>query len=146
MEYSIGQLARQAGYAVQTIRYYEETGLMPAPPRTMGKQRRYRKVHLDQLLFIRHARDLGFEMDDVRSLLQLASNTESSCSAVDAIASRHLDAVNAKIANLGVLRSELQRLLKACSKGQVATCKIISTLADHATCKHEMSEKTHVRF
>ena len=60
MDYTIGDLARRAGYAVQTVRYYEQIGLMPAPPRTDGHQRRYDEAHLKRLPFIRHARDLGF--------------------------------------------------------------------------------------
>ncbi len=74
MEYSIGELARQAGYAVQTLRYFEQTGLMPQAPRTAGGQRRYGEKELRRLLFIRHARDLGFELDAVRSLLKLAGH------------------------------------------------------------------------
>ena len=82
-DFTIGQLARKAGYAVQTLRYYEDTGLMPQPPRTQGGQRRYGRHHLERLLFIRHARDLGFEVEDVRSLLELSAEPARSCDEVD---------------------------------------------------------------
>jgi DNA-binding transcriptional MerR regulator len=136
MDYSIGQLARQAGYAVQTVRYYEETGLMPAPPRTGGGQRRYGPEHLSRLLFIRHARDLGFEVDDIRSLLELAGDPGRTCSAVDSIARRHLAAVGEKMAQLAALQAELQRMLRQCKRGRVADCHIISALSRHANCEH----------
>ena len=86
MDYSIGTLAARAGYAVQTLRYFEQTGLMPQAPRTAGGQRRYGEKELRRLLFIRHARDLGFELDAVRSLLKLAGHPDAPCEAADAIA------------------------------------------------------------
>lgn len=137
MEFSIGELARRAGYAVQTVRYYEETGLMPEPPRTEGGQRRYGNAHLKRLLFIRHARDLGFEMEDIRSLLELAARPDQSCVEVDAIASRHLTAIDDKIARLTSLRGEVSRMLEACAQGRVAECKVIDVLAHHDACDHD---------
>lgn len=136
MDYSIGQLAKRAGYAVQTLRYYEETGLMPHPPRTQGGQRRYRDEHLDRLLFIRHARDLGFEVDDIRNLLGLAADPDQSCAAVDQIARKNLAAIDEKIARLESLRTEVRRMLKACARGKVAECNVISALTSHTSCGH----------
>ncbi len=115
MDYSIGALARRAGYAVQTVRYYEQIGLMPEPARTVGGQRRYSDDLVRRLLFIRHARDLGFAVDDIRSLLDLAARPEQSCSSVDAIAETHLAAIDAKIASLKALRGEINRMLKCCA-------------------------------
>jgi DNA-binding transcriptional MerR regulator len=131
MEYGIGELAQSAGYAVQTVRYYEQIGLMPAPPRTEGRQRRYSDDHLKRLLFIRHARDLGFEVQDIRSLLDLASRPDQSCASVDAIAKAHVAAIDEKISRLTALRAELTRTLRACSKGRVAECKVVGALAKH---------------
>ena len=68
MDLPIGEIARRSGYAVQTLRYYEQIGLMPKPPRTAGGQRRYDEAFLRRLLFIRHARDLGFDVENIRSL------------------------------------------------------------------------------
>jgi DNA-binding transcriptional MerR regulator len=100
MDLAIGELARRSGYAVQTLRYYEQIGLMPKPPRTSGGQRRYDERQLRRLLFIRHARDLGFDIDDIRSLLDLAARPDQSCASVDAIAKAHLMSIDSKIARL----------------------------------------------
>ena len=70
-EFTIGDLAQQTGCKVQTIRYYEEIGLMPEPARTAGNQRRYGQRHVDRLAFIRHSRELGFSLDAIRELLSL---------------------------------------------------------------------------
>ena len=131
MDYAIGELARRIGYAVQTLRYYEQIGLMPAPPRTEGRQRRYGETHLERLLFIRHARDLGFDIEDIRSLLELAARPDQPCASVDAIAGRHLATIKSKIARLTALQEELNVLLKSCAKGRIAECKVIEVLANY---------------
>jgi DNA-binding transcriptional MerR regulator len=132
MDFAIGKLAQRSGYAVQTLRYYEQIGLMPKPPRTSGGQRRYSKDLLSRLLFIRHARDLGFEIQDIRSLLDLAGRPDQSCASVDAIAKAHLVSIDDKIARLTALRNEVNRMLKACAKGRIAQCKVIDVLARHS--------------
>ena len=134
MDYSIGALASQTGYAVQTLRYFEQIGLMPEAPRTAGGQRRYGKKELRRLLFIRHARDLGFETDAVRSLLQLAGHPDAPCSAANAIAADHLKAIDDKIARLQAMREELARMVAACTGGSIAECRVIDVLADHGKC------------
>ena len=68
MNLSIGELSRRAEVKVPTIRYYEQIGLMPETNRTEGKQRRYDKTAVARLAFIRHARELGFEVDPIRPL------------------------------------------------------------------------------
>ena len=136
MDYSIGELAKRAGYAVQTLRYYEGIGLMPPPPRTAGGQRRYGSQHLDRLLFIRHARELGFEVKDIHSLLAMAAQPDQSCAAVDAIAKQHLAVINEKIGRLTALKAEVQRMLRSCAKGSVAQCNVIGALASHDQCGH----------
>lgn len=84
--YSIGDLSRETGCKVQTIRYYEQIGLMPEPERTSGNQRRYGRAHIGRLTFIRHSRQLGFSLEAVRDLLKLADNPSQSCDAADRIA------------------------------------------------------------
>jgi DNA-binding transcriptional MerR regulator len=91
---------------------------------------------LSRLLFIRHARDLGFEVDDIRSLLELAGDPDRPCAEVDSIARAHLAAIDQKMARLGALRAELQRMLRQCKRGRVADCRIISALSTHANCEH----------
>ncbi|QNM83333.1 helix-turn-helix domain-containing protein [Sphingomonas sabuli] len=130
----IGELARQAGAKPETVRFYEQEGLLPAPPRTAGNYRDYGPAHLARLAFIRHARALGFELGDVRTLLSLADRPDRDCADVDAIASAHLASVELKIARLQSLKSELERMVRQCQGGHVAECKIIDTLNDHKDC------------
>ncbi len=137
MNFSIGELARRSGYAVQTVRYFEQIGLMPEPPRTAGRQRRYGEKELRRLMFIRHARDLGFSLDAVRELLQLCAHPEAPCAKADAIAVEHLHAIDEKIARLQALRAELGRMVEACQGGRIAECRVIDVLADHGKCANE---------
>jgi Cu(I)-responsive transcriptional regulator len=129
-ELTIGQLAERSGCSVQIVRHYEESGLLPAPPRTGGNQRRYREDHLRRLQFIRHSRDLGFSLEEIREMAELADQPDQSCQAVDAIAKRHLQEVERRIEQLRALRKELKRMIGECGMGNVAQCRIIESLAD----------------
>ena len=133
MGFAIGELARRTGYAVQTVRYYEQIGLMPKPARTEGGQRRYSAALVQRLLFIRRARDLGFSVEDIRSLLVLAAEPEQPCGSVDGIATTHLAAIDVKIAALKALRGEISKMLKCCTKTRVADCKVIGALVNGRT-------------
>lgn len=133
-ELSIGELSRRTGVKITTIRYYESAGLLLEPPRTAAGRRVYGEEHLRRLNFIRHARELGFEVDHIRELLALTDQPEKSCARVDAIARQHLNEVEDKIARLSLLRSELTRMVNACRRGRVADCRIIDSLADHTRC------------
>ncbi|MBK8209230.1 MAG: helix-turn-helix domain-containing protein [Rhodospirillales bacterium] len=126
---TIGDLARATRTKVETIRYYERIGLLPAPPRTAGNYRAYAAEHLGRLSFIRRARDLGFPLDQVRELLALADQRKRSCEAVDAIARQHLAEVERKIADLAALRRELADIIGQGRQGTVAECRIIEALA-----------------
>lgn len=136
---SIGVLAEETGCKVPTIRYYEKIGLMPAPIRTGGNQRRYGPAHVARLGFIRHARELGFPLDRVREILALGDRPDRSCAEVDRIARDHLAAVEARIARLTALKDELQRMVTQCGTGKVADCRVIEVLADytHDHCLHD---------
>ena len=81
----IGELASATATNVETVRYYEKIGLLPAPARTNGNYRSYGVAHLQRLSFIRRARDLGFSLDAVRDLLALTDDREKPCQAVDDI-------------------------------------------------------------
>ena len=127
---SIGDLARETGVKVVTVRYYERIGLLPAPVRTgSGAYRSYGKGDLGRLSFIRRARDLGFTLDQVRALLDLAEQRDRDCADVDAIAREHLTEVERKITDLSMLRRELRDLIGNCSGGTVAECRIIEVLS-----------------
>ncbi|SMC89009.1 MerR family transcriptional regulator [Primorskyibacter flagellatus] len=131
---SIGTLAKRTGAKVQTIRYYEQIGLMPEPGRTEGGQRRYGNAGLDRLAFIRHSRELGFSLEAIRELLDLSDSPERSCAQIDAVAQRQLHEVEARITRLKALRIELRRMLDECSADRVADCRILEVLRDHEEC------------
>lgn len=137
MEISIGELSHQTGIKVPTIRYYEQIGLVELPARTEGKQRRYERSDVERLTFIKHARELGFAVEDIRSLLALSSQRDKSCSEVDRIARQHLSELDQRIGHLQALQSELRRMIEQCSHGCVGDCRVIEVLADHRECQHD---------
>jgi len=104
--------------------------------RTMGGQRRYGNLEVKRLHFIRHARELGFEIEAIRTLLTLQDDHDQSCAAADAIAGARLAEVEQRIASLTALRAELQRMVEGCAHGRVAECRVIEILADHGQCCH----------
>jgi DNA-binding transcriptional MerR regulator len=126
---STGELAKASGVKVPTVRYYEKIGLLKSPPRTDGQQRRYDADALGQLNFVRHARDLGFNIEDIRELLALSAQPQRPCDNADKIATRHLAAVDQRIRQLTALKSELKRMLDDCHGGCVAECRVIESLA-----------------
>lgn len=131
---TIGDLAKATGTKVETIRYYERIGLLPAPARTEGNYRAYSFEHVGRLSFIRRARDLGFTLDQVRVLLSLSDQKDQSCETVDQIAREHLAEVDQKIADLRSLRRELATIIGQCGQGTIADCRIIEALAPLARC------------
>ncbi len=131
---AIGDLARQSGVKVQTIRYYEQIGLLAPAMRTGGNQRRFGTATARRLRFIRHARDLGFPLEAVRDLLDLADHPDRPCADADRIARRQLDDVSRRIAQLQALERELSRMLVQCRGGPVADCRVIEILSDHSQC------------
>lgn len=134
MTLSIGQLSEQSGVKVTTIRYYEKTGMLPEAPRNAGNQRRYSDIHLQQLRFIRHARDLGFDMESIRTLVDMSAQPQSSCHVADSIAQAHLVTIRNRIAQLMLLQKELERMVNECQHGHVCDCRVMEILADHAEC------------
>ena len=131
---TIGELARRTGCKVQTIRYYEQIGLMPAPGRTSGNRRVYREEHASRLAFIRHSRELGFPLEAIRDLLKLSDDPGRSCAEADRIAREQLREVELRLARLAVLKRELERMLQQCGHGRIADCRVIEVLADHSKC------------
>jgi DNA-binding transcriptional MerR regulator len=122
---TIGRLAAQAGANVETIRYYERAGLIAPPARTGGNYRSYGPEDIVRLRFIRRTRDLGFSLEQIRALLSISGQRDSSCGTVDAIATEHLAAVDRKIADLIALRHELADAVASCVGGKVAECRIL---------------------
>ena len=133
----IGELARATGTHIETIRYYERIGLLPAPDRTAANYRSYGKAHRARLAFVRHSRELGFTIEEIRSLLDLSDHPGRDCGEADRIATRHLEQVEGKIAGLILLRDELSRIVGRCRGGLAGDCRVIEALSDHAHCRGE---------
>jgi uncharacterized protein (UPF0335 family) len=91
-----------------------------------------------RLKFIRHARDLGFEVAAIRQLLDLAEQPQRSCAKVDALAREHLRAISSRIERLAALKFEIEHMIKSCAKGRIAKCRVIDVLSHHEHCLHEM--------
>jgi DNA-binding transcriptional MerR regulator len=125
---SIGDAARRTGIKVPTIRYYEQIGLVPAPGRSGGNRRYYGEDAIRRLTFIRHARELGFEIESIRALLALQDQPDQPCDHIDTLAREHLATIEEKIARLTGLRREMKRMLKSCSGGRVAECRVIESI------------------
>lgn len=137
-EIAIGQLSKLAHCKIPTIRYYEEIGLLPAPARNNGNQRRYNEKHLLKLQFIRHARALGFDLAAIRELLQFQEAPDHGSHEADEIARRHLHTIEQKISRLQALQTELTRMLGACEHHNGDhNCRVLEVLADHALCEGE---------
>lgn len=139
---TIGDLAARTSCKIQTIRYYEQIGLMPNASHTRGNQRRFGKQHLERLAFIRHSRELGFSLDAIRELLSLTDDPDRSCAAVDSIAKRQLQQVESRITRLQALATEFRRMIRRCRGGRITECRIIETIADHAQCSTEHQVET----
>jgi len=142
---SIGDLAAATGTKPETIRWYERVGLLPAPARQgRGNYRAYGKEHLERLSFLRRARELGFNLEQVRTLLDLADRRDQDCGVVSAIACAHLEAIERKLADLTVLRDELRHIIGQCRSGSIAECRIIEALAPNRT-KAKVRERRSTR-
>jgi DNA-binding transcriptional MerR regulator len=133
---SIGEAGRISGVKVPTIRYYEQIGLLPAPPRTEGNRRTYDTGDLRRLAFIRHARELGFEVAAIRTLLALQDDPSQPCATADGIAKARLIDIEQRIASLTALKAELEVMVEGCRHGRLAECRVIEVLADHGQCMH----------
>jgi MerR family transcriptional regulator, mercuric resistance operon regulatory protein len=125
---TIGKVARAAGVNVETVRYYQRSGLVPEPPRPAGSVRRYSEETVARLRFIKRAQELGFTLAEIRRLLALGD--PQSCAQARALAAEKLSLVRARIADLDRMGAVLESLVERCdaARGKVA-CPIIQTLA-----------------
>ena len=129
--FRIGDLAKQAGVKVVTIRYYEQAGLLPACERTAGNYRVYTQKHMQRLNFVRRCRELGFSLEQIRDLLSLAASQSPTCADVCGVAADHIKEVESKITDLKRLASELRRISSSCNgKQSSAECMLISSLTN----------------
>lgn len=132
---AIGKLSKLAGVKIPTIRYYEEVGLLAPAARTEANRRTYDNADMRRLRFIRHARELGFDIGAIRQLIDLAGDPDRHCGEADDIARRHLLDIDAKIERLSALRSEIARMLATCAHDTIGQCRVIEVLADHGQCE-----------
>jgi MerR family mercuric resistance operon transcriptional regulator len=126
--FPIGILSRQSGVNIETVRYYERAGLLPKPARSHGGYRLYQPGDVERLSFIRRARDLGFSLDEIRRLLDLADRKSRSCRRVHDIAVEHLAEVRTKIADLRRMERVLDTMVKACAQGTMPACPLLEAL------------------
>lgn len=124
----IGELSRRAGVNIETIRYYERTGVLPPPPRTEGGRRVYDEEHLKCLSFVRRCRELGFGLGSIKAMLHMVDGGAVTCEEVRAVAKSHLDDVRAKIADLRRMEKTLNTTVASCDGGQSPDCPIIEAL------------------
>ena len=129
----IGELATASSTAVDTIRYYEREGLLPAPARTQGGFRVYEPVHLERLQFIRFCRGLDMSLDEVRVLLRVKDEPAGDCGDVNALLDAHIGHVSRRIKELRALEKQLRDLRQRCGEARPADqCGILHGLASAA--------------
>lgn len=125
---AIGELSRRTGCNIETIRYYERIGLLPAPARR-GRYRLYGAEDVARLTFVRRARELGFRLDEVRTLLRFAAGGEGACAEARDLAAAHLGDVRARITDLRAMESALAEAVQRCDAGEAPCCPLIDTLS-----------------
>lgn len=126
---NIGQAAAASGVPAKTIRYYESIGLLTPAPRSQGGYRVYSDTDLKVLKFVQRARSLGFAVKDVGNLLKLWSDRERSSGDVKAVAIRHIDEIDRKLAELHSIRETLVHLTRRCHGDDRPDCPILDDLA-----------------
>ncbi len=130
---TIGGVAKRAGVGVQTVRFYEREGLIAAPPRSTSGYRHYPEEAIDRIRFIQRAKELGFTLSEVRSLLELRVRSDAECADVRVRAERKIEDIDARIRDLRGMRRSLTELTKACSAGMTTSeCPILESLAHGA--------------
>ena len=136
-DYSIGELSAETGVKIPTIRYYEGIGLIDAPPRTGGNQRRYDRTARERLRFIAHARAMGFPMPSLKAMLRIAGHRDAPCADLDELVRDRLAEVDDRITRLTALRGELSAMLASHHHGTVGQCRVVEVLSDHHNCTHD---------
>lgn len=126
---SIGALSNRTGVNIETIRYYERIGMLPAPPRSRGGHRLYARDQVKRLRFIGRSRQLGFSLQEIRALLRLVDGGDWTCAEVKGLTEEHLVSVRRKIADLRKMERALKDMIGRCSGDIVPECPIIEALS-----------------
>lgn len=129
----IGEISTATGCNLETIRYYERIGLVPAPKRTGNGYRAYGSSDIERIRFIARGRALGFSLEEIRSLLSLAEDKMLSCHEVDALARAHLDDIRTRVRELSAMARELGQTISSCAGGERGSCAILGVLSQPAT-------------
>ncbi|MFJ4143285.1 Cd(II)/Pb(II)-responsive transcriptional regulator [Pseudomonas sp. NPDC089734] len=140
----IGELAKLTDSQVETIRYYEREGLLPAPARSDGNYRLYTQAHVERLSFIRNCRSLDMTLEEIRSLLRLRDSPQDQCESVNALIDEHIEHVNARIASLQALQEQLLDLRRRCGDGRPDHCGILERLEMTGAVATLEGEPSHV--
>lgn len=128
MRMKISEAAAASGCHLETIRYYEREGLMMPPARASNGYRTYKQDEVERLRFISRGRELGFSLDEIRSLLRLNDDPTMSCCDVDGIARTHLTEIGTRVVELQRIAMELERVIDGCAGGNRGTCTILDAL------------------
>lgn len=128
-----GELATRTHCNLETIRYYEQIGLLPPPPRSRGGHRLYGPDLLKRLNFVRRSRDLGFTLGEIRGLLRVVDGGKYTCAEIEVLTMEHVREIRRKIADLKKLKSVLETMASQCSRGKLPECPIIDALFDPRT-------------
>lgn len=131
---NISAVADRSGVPAKTIRYYESIGLIAAPPRSEGGYRVYSTRDVETLRFIQRARSLGFSVNDVSDLLALWQDRSRASAEVKALAGRHVEEIERKIAELEEMRATLTTLMDRCHGDDRPDCPILEGLAGKEAC------------
>ncbi len=129
--HKIGTVAKLTGFGVETIRYYEHAGVLPAPDRAENGYRLYGDDQVRRLRFIKRCRELGFTLENVRSLLSL-SDGEHTCCEVKDVAGAHLKNIRGNIRDLQTIEQVLHDLVEQCSGDTSPDCPILEALFNDA--------------
>lgn len=126
---AIGEAARRSGVHVETIRYYERSGVVPSPARRANGQRDYAEDDIRRLSMIRRCRDMEFTLSDARHLSELTVNAHTNCPEARAIAQTHLETVRAHMSRLRAIEAELAALVEDCVR-RVPSCPVLKKLGE----------------
>jgi Cd(II)/Pb(II)-responsive transcriptional regulator len=142
----IGELAQASGTPIETIRFYEREGLLPAAPRSQCNYRIYTRQHAERLGFIRQCRNLDMTLDEVRVLLRFKDDPLADCGEVNSLLDAHIGHVAERIRELRGLEKELRSLRIACSSPHTAAdCGILNGIDQAGTHVAAQGKRRHVR-
>lgn len=130
---TIGALGRASGVNLETIRFYERSGLLPQPQRSTAGYRHYQEMDVRRLRFIRRGRELGFSLEEIRSLLDLAAHPDSPCASADQMVREHLETIAARIRDLQNMQAELNKIA-GCQSGHAEHCRLLEALDSRDCC------------